>query len=58
MVLTEEQRKRIEENRKRALEIRKKKEAEKKESTISSSVFDEESCGVLQGFDGKMQDAH
>ena len=41
MVLTEEQRKRIEKNRKRALEIRKKKEAEKKESTISSSVFDE-----------------
>ena len=41
MALTEEQRKRIEENRKRALEIRKKKETEKKESTISSSVFDE-----------------
>jgi len=40
MALTEEQRKRIEENRKRAL-IRKKKGAEKKESTISSSVFDE-----------------
>ena len=41
MALTEEQRKRIEENRRRALEIRNKKEAEKKESTISSSVFDE-----------------
>lgn len=45
MALTEEQRKRIEENRKRALEIRylgrKKKEAEKNEENTSSSVFDE-----------------
>jgi len=41
MALTEEQRKRIEAHRKRALEIRKKKEAEKIEENTSSSVFDE-----------------
>jgi hypothetical protein len=38
MALTEEQRKRIEENRKRALEIR---QLEKKEENTTSSVFDE-----------------
>jgi len=40
MALTEEQRKRIDENRKRALKIRKKKQ-EKKEENTTSSVFDE-----------------